>query len=244
MSNKRTSTAALASFRRGPLPNQRRNPRHPPGARTGSRQRSKKHIGERHKEIQQAQLAIYKEDVMNSGSRQHAPRNFTTIFPVILRITFSLILWTLGAANMNLTPAETPPREHRVVKNFPVDRPAAENLQRWVNAGHDDWCRDPQLVAAATLRRVSPELSELEPTSLSLQLQLSRETRAIYTLHSLDGRITYRITLRRYRFLLPTAGSLRQMIWVPERAEIVTTDTRDNRNPHPLSPNNEKATLS
>jgi hypothetical protein len=244
MSNKKTSTAALASFRRGPLPNQRRNPRHPPGARRWSTQRSKKRIGETHKEIQQAQLAICKEEVMNSDTRQLAHKNFTTILPVILRITFSLLLWTLGAANMNLTVAQTQPKEHRVVKNFPIDRATLENLQRWVNAGHDDWCRDPQLVAVAALRRVSPEFSDYESASLSLQLERSRKARAIYSFHSLDGKTTYRITLRRYRFLLPTAGSLHQIIWVPERAEIVNRDTRDNPISQPFPPNNQKTALS
>jgi hypothetical protein len=244
MSNKKTSTAALASVSRGPLHNQRRNPRHPPGARKRATPRSKNGFGERHREIRQAQLAIYKEEVMNSGTRQHPRRNFRTILPVILRITFSLILWTLGAANMNLTAAQTEPTEHRVVRNFPIDHAAAENLQRWVNVGHDDWCRDPQLVAAAALRRLSPELSEYEPASLPLQLERSQETRAIYAFHSLDGSTTYRITLRRYRFLLSTAGSMHQMIWSPERAEIVTTETRDKPHSPPLPSNKQKTTLS
>ena len=164
---------------------------------------------------------------MNSSTRQCVRRSFTTILPVILRITISLVLWTLGAANMDLTAAQTPANEHRVVQNFAVDRATVENLQRWVNAGHDAWCRDPQLVAAATLRRVSPDFTDYEPASLPLELERGQKTKAIYTFHSLDGRTTVRITLRRYRYLLPTAGSLRQMVWVPERAEIITRDARE-----------------
>lgn len=164
---------------------------------------------------------------MNSNTRQRDPRNFTTILPVILRITFSLLLWTLGAATMNLTAAQTQPKEHRVVQNFSVDRATVENLQRWVNSGHDSWCRDPQLVAAAVLRRISPEFSEYELTSLPLERERSQKTKAIYTFHSLDGRASYRITLRRYRYLRPMAGSLRQMIWVPESAEIITRDIQE-----------------
>jgi hypothetical protein len=244
MSNKKTSTAALASFRRGPLSNQRRNPRHPSGARKRGKQRSKEGITVRQEGIQQAQLTIYKEDVMNSDTRQHAHRSFHTIFPVVLRVTFSLLLWTLGAANMNLTAAQTQSKEHRVVKNFPVDRAAAENLQRWVNAGHDEWCRDPQLVAAAALRSLSHDFSDYEPASLPLQLESSEKTKAIYAFHSLDGRTTYRITLRRFLYLLPTAGSLQQMIWVPERAEIVTRETGGKPSAQPLPPNKEKTTLS
>lgn len=227
MSNKQTSTAALDSLRQGPLSSQRRVPRHPASARSSIVARSKQGNPERYREVQQAQLVIHQEEVMNANTRQRAPRKITTIFPVILRVTFSLLLWTLGAATMNLAAAQVRPKEHRVVQTFPVSRAAVENLQRWVNAGHDIWCRDPQLVASAALRGVSPELSDYELTSLPLELEHSHKTRAIYTFHSLDGRTTFRITLRRYPYLLPTAGSLRQMIWVPASAEIITRDIQD-----------------
>jgi hypothetical protein len=164
---------------------------------------------------------------MNLDTRQRARGNASAILPVILRIAFSLLLWTFGAATMNLTAAQTQAKEHRVVKNFAVDRAVVQNLQRWVNAGHDPWCRDPQLVAAAALRRVSPEFSDYELASLILELERSQKTKAIYTFHSVDGRTIYRITLRRYLWLLPISGSLQQMIWVPERAEIITRDTLD-----------------
>jgi hypothetical protein len=70
---------------------------------------------------------------MNSNSRQRTPRSFTAIVPVILRVTFSLVLWTLGAATMNLAAAQTQAKEHRVVQSFSVDRATVEDLQRWVN---------------------------------------------------------------------------------------------------------------
>ncbi|MGB7844876.1 MAG: hypothetical protein WBL63_04620 [Candidatus Acidiferrum sp.] len=163
---------------------------------------------------------------MNSNLRQRTRRNFTTILRVILRITFSLLLWTLGAA-MNLAGAQAQAKERRFVQDFAVDRATVENLQRWVNAGHDPWCRDPQLVAAASLRRVSSKFSDYELASLPLELVRTRKTKVTYAFHSLDGSATYRITLRRYRYLLPTAGSLPQMIWVPERVEIITRGTQD-----------------
>jgi hypothetical protein len=144
---------------------------------------------------------------------------------VITRITFSLLLWTLGAATMNLTAAQT--TDDGTVQNLTVDRIKVENLQRWVNAGHDPWCRDPRLVATEALRRVSSQFSEIEPAALPLQLERSHKTTAVYTFHSVDGRATYRITLRRYRWLLPVAGSYQHMIWVPQRVEILTSKSLD-----------------
>ena len=149
-----------------------------------------------------------------------------TILPAMLHITFSLLLWTLGAT-MNIAAAQS--NEHRKVSRFPIDRERIEAVQRWVNSGRDEWCRDPQSVASAAIRRLSaePSGSEIALASLPLEAESARATRMVYTYHSLDGRSAYRITVRRFRWLLPTAGSFRQMIWVPERAEIITRGNRD-----------------
>jgi hypothetical protein len=242
--SRKTSTAALDTFRQRRLPNQRRVPHHPASEKPANK-KSRQLSGagvlparkqraphdafrcELRSQTSQAQLAIFEEDRMHSTNRKPQTRDFRTIVPVILRITFSLILWTLGAATMEIAAAQT--REHREVRNFPMDRAHIETLQRWVNSAQDEWCRDPQLVASTAVRQVAPQLSEseFELASLPLEGEPSRVTKAIYTYHSLDGRTTYRITLRRFRWLLPTAGTFRQMIWVPERAEIITRDTFD-----------------
>lgn len=209
--SRKTSTTALDTFRQRRLPNPRRVPRHPASEKPANKKsRQLRGAGilparkqrapraafpcELRSQTSQAQLAIFQEDRMHSTNQKPQTRNFRTIVPVILRITFSLILWTLGAATMEIAAA----REHREVRNFPMDRAHIETLQRWVNSGHDEWCRDPQLVASAAVRQVSPQFSEseFELASLPLEGEPSRVTKAIYTCHSLDGRTTYRITLR------------------------------------------------
>lgn len=149
-----------------------------------------------------------------------------TILSVMLRMTFSLLLWTLGAG-MDITAAQT--NEHRKVSKFPIDREHVEALQRWVNSGRDEWCRDPQSVASVAIGRISAEFSgsEISLASFPLEAERARVTRMVYAYHSPDGRTTYRITVRRFLWLLPTAGSFRQMIWVPERAEIITRGSSD-----------------
>lgn len=162
---------------------------------------------------------------MNSSRRKPRSRSIREIVPIILRVAFSVILWTLGATVMTVAGAQ--PKQHRVVHMLEVDRNKAENLQRWVNGGHDGWCRDAQLVAAAALRRVSPDFPDYELASLPLDVERSGKNSAVYSFHSLDGHRAYRITLRRYRWLLPVAGSLQRTIWIPERVEILTRDTMD-----------------
>ena len=143
------------------------------------------------------------------------------------RVTLSLFLWTLGASAMDLRVTQIEPKVHRVLINFPADRTHIEELQRWVNAGHDSWCLDPQLVAASALRRISPDFAESETASLPLELSRANKTEASYTFHSLDGHTTYTITVHRHLYLLPAAGSLHRVIWIPASAEISKTDTRD-----------------
>lgn len=210
MRNKKASTAALGSVHERLCFGLRGIPGHPSGARRQGRERSKE---------------SNQEDAMNTKSRRHGTGSIRTMFPVMLRVAFSLILWTLGGAAMTL--GAEPGKEHRVVYTFAVDRGQTENLQRWVNAGHDGWCRDAQLVAVASMRRISDEFEEAQPASLPLELERRKKTEAVYTFHSLDGLKTYRITLRRYEWLLPTAGSLHRMIWVPEKVETVTRKTLD-----------------
>jgi hypothetical protein len=231
-----TSTAALESFHHGPFPIQRRAPRHsaeafvaPPSACPDQGEEARRSIVVLAfmSALSAAKSNFNSQEPIMNATTQFPRRTFTAILPVILRIACSLFLWTLGASAMDIRVPQIQPKEHRVVVNFPIDRAKAEDLQRWVNDGHDPWCRDPQLAAAAALRRVSSRFSEYELASLSVELESSEKTKAIYTFHSLDGRTTYRITLRRYRFLLRSAGSLHRIIWIPETAEIITRDIRD-----------------
>jgi hypothetical protein len=217
--SQKTSTAALDSFRRGPLLLQRRPPRH--GLFVGSAFRGGPfnstavcyaNVLDHHKSNLNAQ-----EKTMNATTQ----RKSLTILSLIICSLF----FTVTASAADLRVSQIQPQENRFVLNFPVDRAKALELQSWVNAGHDSWCRDSQLVAASALARISTRFSEFEPASL--QLETSEKTKAVYTFHSLDGHTNYRITLRRYRFLLPTAGSLRDVIWIPETAEIISHNTRD-----------------
>jgi len=139
-----------------------------------------------------------------------------------LHVILALLLLLLGVAPATPTYAQTKP--HRIVKTYPVNRANAENLQRWVNAGHDTWCRDPKLVAAHTLEQFAPGLADstYELASQSVVHKLSHGRTAIYTYHSLDGQTTYRVTLRRPPWLLAAAGSVHEMVWIPQRVELLT----------------------
>jgi hypothetical protein len=216
--SKMTSTAALESFRFSPFPNQRRAPRQPASSSAHLRSKSQLRMSEiepcpRNSGFPSGSVDR-KEGIMIPATIQRRT-SFKTILPVLLRITSSLLLWTLGASAMDIRVSHIQPKQHRVIINFPFDRTKIEALQRWVNAGHDSWCRD------------SPAFADYELASFPLELEQFENTKAVYTFHALDGQTTYRITLRRHLYLLRSAGSLNRIIWIPESAEIITRDTQD-----------------
>ncbi len=217
--SKKTSTAALESFRHGPLSHQRRAPGHLQGLEEST--------FEDLPYLQNRSFAVQEEDTMRTSTMLFPVSRFRRMFTIIGRVTCSLLLWTLGAAAMDLRIPQIQTKEHRVTITFPADRAKIEQLQRWVNAGHDSWCRDSRMVAAEALRRVSPQFGDYELSSLTMELEHAENTTAVYTFHSLDGLTTYRITLQRHLYLLRSAGSLTRIIWVPESAEIITRDVRD-----------------
>jgi len=215
----KTSTAALASFRPDVLPAQRRALRpdrvSDAAARINASLRSNSYP------------QLPKEVTMNTYSWQLTNRNSHTALSVIFRVACSLLLWTFGASASDLRITPPQPKEQRTIIAFPEDRAAVEELQRWVNAGHDTWCRDARLVAASVLRGLSPQFSGYELAALPLEQEHAENTIVVYAFHGLDGRTIYRITLRRHLYLLRSAGTLHRIVWTPESAEIVTHAMQD-----------------
>ncbi len=246
----KTSTAALDSFRHGSFHFRRRAPRHPAGETirlSSGHGFSRAAIVAQSIRLQPLRAAfltfhaisssadklcaapfrniIAKEEAMNRSHTNRATRNTQIIYPALLRIALALVLAVLGI--VSASPANAQSRSNRVVKTYPMNRANAENLQRWVNAGHDAWCRDPQLVAAHALEQFAPGIADstYELASQPEVQKLSRGRTAIYTYHSLDGQTTYRITLSRPHWLRPTAGPTNRTIWLPTRLEILSNAT-------------------
>lgn len=112
------------------------------------------------------------------------------------------------------------PISHKEVQVPYIDRGAIENLQRWVNGGHDDWCKDAREVAATELRRVAPEFSGNRLDLVSLSAANKSSTRVAFTWSSIDGSASYRVTAQRFAWLKPVAGRVSNEVWVPTRIEI------------------------
>jgi hypothetical protein len=115
--------------------------------------------------------------------------------------------------------------ENRVVNYHAVDRAEIENLQRWVAAGHEDWCKDPRLVAAEELKRMAADFAD-DATEMNV-VNLSEDSygsagakKVAFEWTPLDGRATYRVTVERLEWLLPIAKDVNAAVWVPTMTEI------------------------
>jgi hypothetical protein len=89
-----------------------------------------------------------------------------------------------------------------------VDRAKVETLQRWVSAGHEEWCKDSRLVAMDELKRVVRAFAggadDLD--ALPLDTESADAWRAVFVWSSPDGWATYRVTVERFGWLLPVDG--------------------------------------
>lgn len=137
---------------------------------------------------------------------------------------FAVALAGLLAGTMTAAPAGAAAKsgdETRVVSHRAVDRAEVENLQRWVAAGHEDWCKDARLVAAAEFERLvadfAGDATELESGESDGGEKASK---VVFEWTPLDGRATYRVTVVRFEWLLPIAGDADAVVWVPTATEI------------------------
>lgn len=115
--------------------------------------------------------------------------------------------------------------ENRVVNYHSVDRAEIENLQRWVATGHEDWCKDPRLVAAEELKRIAADFAgdatQLSAIEFGEGVDPANGAKKIaFEWTPLDGRATYRVTVERFEWLLPIAKDAEAVVWVPTATEI------------------------
>jgi hypothetical protein len=129
------------------------------------------------------------------------------------------------AGAMTLAPVAVMANTHetsRISNERVIDRANVENLQRWVSSGHADWCKDARLVVAEELRRLAPDFSGngFEVNATNDNAAANDGNRATFEWAAPDGRAVYRVTVERFIWLLPIAGDLRSIVWVPTSTEI------------------------
>ena len=112
--------------------------------------------------------------------------------------------------------------EDRISNECPINRAKVENLQRWVSAGHADWCKDARQVAAEELWRLAADYSGdgFEMKEVKADAISNGENQVTFEWAPLDGRTRYCVTVQRFDWLLPIAKNTESIVWVPTYIEI------------------------
>jgi len=191
---------------------QLRATRHPAGDHGGKKSRFEDRESERRERV---------EAVMNSGRFAEVIRKAARGIGAVGAATVFAAAWAAVPATAAATAAKSG-EENRLVNYHAVDRAEIENLQRWVAAGHEDWCKDARLVAAEELQRIAADFAG-DATELNLAEPREGEggaKQAEFEWTPLDGRATYRVRVERFAWLLPVAKNADAVIWVPTMTEI------------------------
>src|SRR5882757_8257235 len=207
----RASTAALRRIGQRDHRFQNRAARHQAGGARSARYKSKKKV--------QGSKRVAVEAKMDFGNYEKR---------ILFRRVIAMGMAGMIAGAMMLAPEVTARTrdEDRVVSEIAVDRARVENLQRWVSAGHADWCKDARVVAAEELWRVAADFSgdgfEMNLVSEDLDSKVGIGNRQTFEWAPLDGRAVYRVTVERFAGLKPIAKSADATVWVPTIVEIRT----------------------
>lgn len=110
-----------------------------------------------------------------------------------------------------------------------VDKHVYEQLQQFVNEGHEPWRLDSQAVAATevlTVEKVPKE--QWDVYSVHLKAIQETETQSVYEYESRSRHgLSYRVTVERFQWLLPAAKKWEWMVWAP--VHVTITDCKQAR---------------
>ena len=111
---------------------------------------------------------------------------------------------------------------HKIWK-WNLDKKAALELQQSVNQGHQPWRMDD--VAAVATEAISDRKKGWadDNTILGVPTVVSQtKDNTMWVAKSEDGRVRYKVTLRKYSWLLRSAGDdWRRIVWLPASVERI-----------------------
>ena len=201
----KASTAALRRIGQGHTINQRRAARHPVGEEERVRKQESSEVRFKSK----AKSEKLEGDMSVAGIKLN-------------KIVMAGLVGTIAGAMAVAPVAAARSASERISDTRVIDRASLENLQRWVSAGHADWCKDARLVAAEELWRLAPDFSGdgFELNAASGDSAANGGNRVTFEWAPPDGGAIYRVTVERFEWLLPIAKNTQSIVWVPTSTGI------------------------
>src|SRR5262249_7443794 len=104
-----------------------------------------------------------------------------------------------------------------------IDRADAERFQEWISGGHEPWrIEEADTVASIYLADFVKKHDGLPRPLERPRKELSHSDQlAIYDFDSFDSRISFRVRLRKFSWLLPAAKKWERMPWFVTKIEVV-----------------------
>lgn len=130
--------------------------------------------------------------------------------PSVVRLAF-LVVVACGSGGAVVATAQCSPKTGRQ----PVLKKDYEDLQRWVNDGHEPWRMDANAVAAeALLKFRDASKDEWDVYRVNLKTVQETQIHAVYE-YSAGQNLCYKVTVQRFSWLLPLAKKWDSMVWAP-----------------------------
>jgi hypothetical protein len=96
-----------------------------------------------------------------------------------------------------------------------------QQVQQFVNDGHQPWRLDSQPVAAEkALQLDNTPKNQWNVYGVPASLVSQSKTEAIYDIKSQQVEVSYRIRVERFNWLLPYAKRWERMVWTPTEAKV------------------------
>ena len=130
-----------------------------------------------------------------------------------------LILFGLLAAHL---PCHAQAGHPKAKLREKIDRKQVEDLQRWVNEGHEPWRLDnPELLANQKLLELKGKVKEIGSYKVPPRQIVDKKNLAVFLYDSVLDEKTYRVTLEKFQWLLPLAKRWEWTIWYVTAVDVI-----------------------
>ncbi len=108
------------------------------------------------------------------------------------------------------------------VHQIPISRGSYQKLQIFVNQGHQPWRLDARLVAIAQFLALEHRKIEGQNSDVPSQTVYEGRSLGVFEFDSASRKgLKYKITVRKFKWLLHSAKKWSWAIWVPAEYEVI-----------------------
>jgi hypothetical protein len=136
-----------------------------------------------------------------------------------LRQCFTVLMVLAGSSTpLTSLAARCPTRKY----DFKIAREMLVQQEKAQQGGHQPWRSDARMVAQAGISQVDKKLSSSELASLGCRVLEKSEMKAVFLFEPANRKMTYRVTVNRFRIRMPDSQRLTNTVWWS--TEVIVTN--------------------